>query len=85
LAQDGGEWPASSPGRFNSREQPPVPIKLEGGQVGYTACLDALEKWETTFPCHKSNHDSSNIQPRSLFTISTTLFLLQICQSRLYW
>jgi hypothetical protein len=49
-ALDGGEWPASRPGRFTPRERAPGTHWI-GGWVGPRAGLDAVVK--RTFPSHR--------------------------------
>jgi hypothetical protein len=53
----GGEWSASRPGRFTSREIAPG-THLIGGWVGHGAGLDDVEKREISFLCWESNPGS---------------------------
>jgi len=62
LALDGGEWSASHPGRFTSREREPG-THCTGGWVGFRAGLDIVLKRKIPSPCWKSNPNHSIIQP----------------------
>jgi hypothetical protein len=51
---DGGEWSASRPGRFTSRERAPGTHWI-GGWVGPRAVLDAVVKRKIPSLCPESN------------------------------
>jgi hypothetical protein len=53
-ALDGGEWSASSPGRFSPRERA-TGTHWIGGWVGPRAVLDAVVKRKIPSPCRDSN------------------------------
>jgi len=53
-ALDGGEWSASRPGRFTTRERAPC-IHWIGGWVGPRAVLDAVVKGNIPSPHWESN------------------------------
>jgi hypothetical protein len=53
-ALDGGEWSASHPSRFTSRERAPGTHWI-GSWVGPRAGLDAVVKRKTPSPCQDSN------------------------------
>jgi hypothetical protein len=61
-ALDGGEWSASCPGHFTSRERAPGTHWL-GGWVGPRASLDMVSKTKIPNPYQESNPDHLNIQP----------------------
>jgi hypothetical protein len=55
-ALDGGEWSASRPGRYTSRERAPGTHWI-GGWVGPRAGLDAVAKRRIPSPRRESNSD----------------------------
>jgi hypothetical protein len=59
---DGGEWTASRPGRFTSRERAPSTHWI-GGWVGSRAVLDAVSKRKISYPRRDSNPDHPIFQP----------------------
>jgi hypothetical protein len=61
-ALDGGEWSASRPGRFTSREKDPG-TQWIGGWVGPRAVLDAVVKRKIPSPRLESNPRTPIIQP----------------------
>jgi hypothetical protein len=61
-ALDGGEWSASSPGRFTPREGAPLTHRL-GGLVGLRAVLDAVMKRKIPSPCRESSSRTLIVQP----------------------
>jgi hypothetical protein len=60
-ALDGGEWSASRPGRFTSRERTPVTHCI-GGWVGPRAVLDAVVKRKIPSPRRKSKPRTPIVQ-----------------------
>jgi hypothetical protein len=63
-ALDGGEWSASRPGRFTSRERAPD-THWVGGWVGPGAVLDAVVKRKILSPLRESNPRTAIVQPVS--------------------
>jgi hypothetical protein len=59
FAKDGGEWSASHPSHFTSRER----AHWIGGWVGPRAILDAVVKRKIYSPCQESNPRTPIIQP----------------------
>jgi hypothetical protein len=59
---DGGEWSASRPGRFTSRERAPATHWI-GGSVGPRAVLDAVVKRKIPSPHGESNPRTPIVQP----------------------
>jgi hypothetical protein len=58
---DGGEWPASRPGRFTLRGKTPG-IHWIGGWVGPSAGLDTLSKRKIPSPRRDSYQDNPTVQ-----------------------
>jgi hypothetical protein len=61
-ALDGGEWSASRPGRFTTRERDPGTHWI-GGWVGPRAGLNAVVKRKIPSPYRESNPDYPIVQP----------------------
>jgi hypothetical protein len=61
-ALDGGEWPASCPGRFTPRERAPRTHWI-GGWVGPRAVLDAMVKRKIPGSSRESNPRTLIVQP----------------------
>jgi hypothetical protein len=61
-ALDRGEWSASHPGRFTSRERAPR-TQLLGGWVGPRAVLDAVVNRKILSPRRESNPIIPIVQP----------------------
>jgi hypothetical protein len=61
-ALDGGEWSASRPGRFTTRERGPGTHWI-GGWVGPRAVLDAAVKRKIPSPRRKSNPRTPIVEP----------------------
>jgi hypothetical protein len=61
-ALDGGEWSASGPGHFTSRERAPGTHWI-GGWVGPRAFLDAVVKRKISSLCRESNPRAPIVQP----------------------
>jgi hypothetical protein len=61
-ALDGGEWSASRPGSFTSREKAPDTHRI-GGCVGPRAVLDAMLKRKIPSPCRESNPRTPIVLP----------------------
>jgi hypothetical protein len=61
-ALDGGEWSASRPGRFTSKERA-LSTRWIGGWVGPTAVLDAMVKRKIPSPSRESNPTTPIAQP----------------------
>jgi hypothetical protein len=61
-ALDGGEWSASSPGRFTPRERAPGTHWIEG-RVGPRAVLDGVVKRKIPSPRRESNPRTPTVQP----------------------
>jgi hypothetical protein len=61
-ALDGGEWSASCPGRFTSRERDPGTHRI-GGWVGNRAVLDTVVKRKIPSPRRVSNPRTLIVQP----------------------
>jgi hypothetical protein len=61
-ALDGGEWSASRPGRFSSRERAPGTHWI-GGWVGPRAVLNAVVKRKIPSPRRESNPRTPLVQP----------------------
>jgi hypothetical protein len=59
---DGGEWSASRPGSFTSKERAPG-IHWIGGRVGPRAVLDAAVKRKIPSPLRESNPRTPVVQP----------------------
>jgi hypothetical protein len=59
---DGGEWPASRPGRFIPRERAPG-TQWIGGWVGPRFGLDVVLKGKIPSPSRESNPDHPILQP----------------------
>jgi hypothetical protein len=77
-ALDGGDWPASRPGRTTPRERSPGAHWI-GGWVGPTAVLDAVVKTKIPSPRRESNHRTPIVQPvsqRYTYRGSKTLFTI---------
>jgi hypothetical protein len=61
-ALNGGEWSASRPGRFTSKERAPGTHWI-GGWVGPRAVLDAVVKRRISSPRRESNPKTPIVQP----------------------
>jgi hypothetical protein len=61
-ALDGGEWSASRPGHFTSKERVPGTHWI-GGWVGSIAVLDAVVKRKIPSPRRESNPRTPIVQP----------------------
>jgi hypothetical protein len=61
-ALDGGEWSASRPSRFTSRERTPGTLWI-GGWVGPRAVLDVVVKRKIPSPRRESNPRTPIVQP----------------------
>jgi hypothetical protein len=61
-ALDGGEWPASLPGRFTHREGASGTHWI-GGWVSPRAVTDAVVKRKIPSPCRESNPRTPIVQP----------------------
>jgi hypothetical protein len=61
-ALDGGEWSASRPGCFTSRERAPGTHWI-GGWVGSRAVLDTVVKRKIPSPRRESNSRTPIVQP----------------------
>jgi hypothetical protein len=61
-ALERGEWSASRPGRFTSRERTSGTY-WTGGWVGPRAVLDVVVKRKIPSPCRESNHRTPIVQP----------------------
>jgi hypothetical protein len=61
-ALDGGEWPASLPGRFTPRERAPGTHCI-GGWVGPRAILDTVVKRKIPSPRRESNPRTPIVRP----------------------
>jgi hypothetical protein len=71
-ALDGGEWPASLPGRaLAPRKGPPVPIVQEAGWVPETIWTQRLEE-KSIHLCRESNLDRPVVQPSKNCNAITT-------------
>jgi hypothetical protein len=76
LALDGGEWSASRPGRFTSREESPVTHWI-GRCLGSRAGLDVVSKRKIPSPCQDSNPEHPVAQSYSV-AMPTELCILNI-------
>jgi hypothetical protein len=61
-ALDGGEWSASSPGRFAPSDTAPCTHRI-GGWVGPSAVLDRVVKRKIPSPRRESNPRTPIVQP----------------------
>jgi hypothetical protein len=80
-ALDGGEWSASRPGHFTSRERAPGTHWI-GGWVGPRAVLDSVVKRKIPSPRRESNPRTPIVEPvaqRYTHWAITALYLLIVC------
>jgi hypothetical protein len=68
-ALDGGEWSASRPSRFTSRERAPG-TRWIGGWVGPRAVMEAVVKWTIPISRRESNPRTPIVQPVALYGLS---------------
>jgi hypothetical protein len=76
-ALDGGEWSASRPGRFTSRERAPGTHWI-GGWVGLRAVLDAVMNRKIPSSRRESNPRNPIVQPVAQLYTDWAITALQV-------